>query len=199
MNSMTLQDPLTREFERIRDSHGPATLERIAREITGPSVIRVFRKGTRLGLLKVLTRIPVDELRHLPVGQFNSWYERQLGIVARQLSELNSRNQRVQPGLKWGHGAKVLSLYLCYVVLHSRYFSDREVSRLAPWLHVPVDGLVMARLRVLGCRLPFRAIREIDSTEKFYIVQDMLQEAAEPAGVPRVWFDDNWAVRDAAV
>jgi len=43
--------------------------------------------------------------------------------------------------------------------------------------------------------LPFKAIKEIDTTEKFYDVQELLGEAAAKVGVPRVWFDDNWGDR----
>jgi hypothetical protein len=53
----------------------------------------------------------------------------------------------------------------------------------------------MKRLRKLGVSLPFRQIKEIDSAEKFYRVQDLLEEVSAPTEVPRVWFDDNWASR----
>lgn len=38
-------------------------------------------------------------------------------------------------------------------------------------------------------------IKEIDSAEKFFGVQDSLGEAAKKARVPRIWFDDIWGMR----
>jgi hypothetical protein len=54
---------------------------------------------------------------------------------------------------------------------------------------------VIRRLRKLGYAPPFRSIKEIDSSGKFYDVQNALGEAARSIGVPRVWFDDNWGQR----
>jgi hypothetical protein len=48
----------------------------------------------------------------------------------------------------------------------------------------------------LKMRLPFKRIREIDTAKKFYDVQTALGAAAREAGVPRVWFDDNWSDRE---
>jgi hypothetical protein len=90
----------------------------------------------------------------------------------------------------------VLALYLRDLVLYSRYFPDADVERIAFWLYCPVDSIVMKRMRELGEKPGVFLISGIDSARKFWHVQDTLGIAAERAGVPRVWFDDNWGDRE---
>lgn len=190
---MDTKDQLRDEFRRIHSEHRDAFKYRVAREVLGPSVIRVFAANTKPGLGRALVKLPVEELPQIGKRKFRSWYEIQLNKVAKQVRVLNSNNSRLLPGLKWGHSNKVLSLYLRDMVLHTRYFTETQASRIVDLLYVPIDGIIIQRLAKLGVKLPFRKIREIDSSEKFYEVQDLLQNAAAKVGVPRVWFDDNWA------
>jgi hypothetical protein len=194
--SMGTDTNLNAEFVRIHDRHRVAMRMRMARSVLGASVIRVFAPETKAGLQKALFAVPIDEL--LDVGQtgFRQWYEDQLEHVAVEIRIRNANNSRLLPGLKWGHSSKVLCLYLVGLVEHSRYFSDKDCRKIAKWLHIPIDGVIIDRLRKLGVQLPFRKIREIDTSDKFYSVQDQLHEAASKIGIPRIWFDDNWADRD---
>lgn len=186
---------LEAEFARVRREHRSALRMRFARANLGSSVIRVFAKGTKPGLLQVLQSLPVDELPSLNRQGFEAWFDAQLERVSKELRKLNAENVRLQPGLKWGHAAKVLALYVRDLVAHSRYFDDRIARRIEPWLYVPVDGIVIRRLRRLGIRFGFSEIRQINSRAKFLRVQECMGAAAAKAGVPRVWFDDNWADR----
>lgn len=168
-----------------------------ARDATGASVIRVFAKGTRPALLKQLVQLPIDEIRDMRTKKvFEDWFEAQLREVTNTLKTKNRTNKRVQPGLMWGHGAKVLAIYVRSLVLRSRYFSDQVVDRVKPWLFVPVDGFLMKKLKECGVQPPFTKIREIGSRDDFYFVQNLLAKRC-PSGVSRVIFDDSWADRDA--
>lgn len=139
-----------------------------ARAATSSSVVRVFAQGTKVDLLRVLLGIPIENLPTLVDRKhFEEWFEKQLARVARTVSARNKTNKRINPGLKWGHSAKVLALYLRDVVLHSRYFSDAEVGRIVPWLFVPVDSKIMERLSDLGVELPFSRIRQIATKADF--------------------------------
>ena len=175
--------------------HRHALRKRVAREVLGSSVIRVFAPKTKGDLLEALHRVPVDDLLKIGKDGFRSWYETQLEHVAGKVRMRNSHNSRVLPGLKWGHSSKVLCLYLRGLVEHTHYFADSQAATIAHWLHAPIDGIVIRRLRKLGVTFSFRQIRAIDSPAKFYEVQDQLEQAAARAGVPRVWFDDIWADR----
>ncbi len=126
---------------------------------------------------------------------FQTWFDKQLSRVAHTIDRRNSRNRRIAPGAKWGHATKILTLFVRDLVLKSRYFSDKDAKRISQYLYAPIDSIVIRRLRILGVRPPFSKIKEIDSRKKFYDVQEKLGSAAKKAGIPRVWFDDNWGDR----
>lgn len=187
------------EYRRIAAAHRAATRHFTARSCIPPSVTRVFAPGTKDVLLPVLAAIPVDELPALGgLAEFRAWFERQLDVVAAAILRLNPPAVRpgIHPGYKWGHASKVLALYLRDLVLYSRYFSDADVERVAPWLYCPVNSIVMKRMRELGERPGVFQISGIDSPSRFWHVLDTLGAAAARARVPRVWFDDNWGDRE---
>jgi len=88
------------------------------------------------------------------------WFDIQLDRLARAIKPLNSRNHRIAPGEKWGHATKILTLFVRDLVLKSRYFHDKDAKRIPQFLHAPIDGIVIKRLRKLGVRLPFSKIKE---------------------------------------
>jgi len=189
-------DSLRREFQRIKRDHSDAVQHFFARVVLGPSVVRVFVEGTKEELYKSLVRIDLSELKSVRTEEeYRIYFEKELNRLARVVKKNNSRNSRIYPGYKWGHSAKILCLFLRDMVLYSRYFSIPEVKRLSKFLYVPIDSIIINRLRKLDCEIPFRRIKEVDSRNKFYMVQDELNRAAAPIGVPRVWFDDNWGQR----
>ncbi len=193
---MDATSDLEDEFERIAAGHRAAHRARAARVVLGPSVVRVFAAGTKPGLQARLEQIPVDDLLTIvDADGFRTWYEEQLQSVATEIRKRDAKRARILPGIKWGHSAKVLSLFLRDLVEQCRYFTDAESRAIVPWLHVPVDSLVMKRLRRCGVALPVQQIKEIATAKQFYAIQDCLEAAAQRAGIPRVWFDDNWAKR----
>jgi hypothetical protein len=187
------------EYRRIAKAHHAATRSFTARSCIPASVTRVFAAGTKAMLVPLLVRIPVDELPRLAdQAAYRGWFTRQLDLVADGILRLNSPATRpgIHPGYKWGHATKALALYVRDLVLFSRYFTDADVERIAPWLYCPVDSVVMKRLRELGEKPGVYQISGIDTAESFWRIQDLLGDAAASAGVPRVWFDDNWGDRD---
>jgi hypothetical protein len=191
-----MTNELNAEFERIKQMHGEATRKTAARGVLGPSVVRVFSKGTREALLHLLPKIEVDTLPAMrSQEEYSAWFDSTLNRVARKIDSHNSSNTRIRPGLKWGHASKVTSLYVRDLVLKSRYFSDADAKKIARFLHVPIDGVVIDRLGALGVPPPFKLIKEIDTRKKFYAVQSSLDAAARAHKIPRVWFDDNWGDR----
>jgi len=146
--------------------------------------------------MPVLVNIPIDEI----VGfdnqdEFKTWFEYWLKILAKEILRQNSNNEKIHPGYKWGHSTKILILYIRELVINTRYFPDATVNRISGLLYVPIDSVVINRLKNLGYHLPFLKIKEIDTAIKFYSVQDLLGKAAASKGVPRIWFDDNWGDR----
>ncbi len=156
--------------------------------------MRVFAPGTKGDLLSLLPELPLDDLKEIKDQEgFEKWFGAQLNRVARRILVKNRDNSKINPGYKWGHASKILNLYLREMVLNSRYFNDRDARRLSFFLYVPIDSKIMARLRKLGCRLPFSRIKEISSKGQFMLVQSLLAEAAVKAKAPRIWFDYVWS------
>jgi hypothetical protein len=143
----------------------------------------------------MLPGLLLDELPSLS-GQthYREWFEAALGPVAATILGLNPPELRkgIHPGYKWGHGTKVLSLFVRDLVLFSRYFTEEEAGRIERWLYCPIDSVVMDGLRQAGLDPGVTLIREIDQAG-FWRIQDALSVAAEEVGVPRVWFDDVWS------
>jgi hypothetical protein len=191
-----LQETLVAEFIRVKTDHVKALQARAARAILGASVMRVFAAETNDDVRPLLEQLPLQELTALK-GEldYKVWFDAKTQLVANKLLIRNADNDRVNPGLRWGHATKILALFIRDMVLSSRLFSDAEAKRIAPWLYTPIDSIAMERMRRLGADLGFSLIKDIDTHDKFYGVQNALGDAARKVGVPRVWFDDNWGDR----
>ena len=166
---------------------------RQANSVLGPSVVRVFCKNSKSGIRRSLGRMHLERLAGCH-GQteFDRFFYKALSHLDKAIMEDNSENDRILPGHKWGHAAKVLCLYLRGIVLHTRYFDDRTAKRLKEYLYLPVDRVVLNGLRELDCSLPSRDIKSIDTKAKFKEIQDIMTVAAKAARAPRVLFDDIW-------
>jgi hypothetical protein len=188
---------LIEEYVRLKKNHRKAIRTRLARITIGASVGRVFKEKTKKQIWPILKKIPVDEILRLKHEQsYKEWFKRQLRILAHQIGRTNKGNTRIFPGYKWGHATKILSLYLHDIVMHGEYFQQNDRERVKYWLYCPIDGLVMKSLKKCGVPLGFTKIKDIDTEGKFFDVQDLLKEAAQEAGAPRIYFDDNWADRE---
>lgn len=189
---------LTNEFSKIQKGHWNALRRTHARNVLGPSVIRVFKKGTKKELVQHLQKVEIDQLKSITnQTEFSNWFDGELEALAKVVRRHNHNNERINPGVKWGHSSKVLCLYCNAMVLFSRYFSDEEASRLSFWLFVPLDGIILRKLESLNYTAPAK-IRLIQTRKDFYRVQEDLKIAASAHQVPRVWFDDNWSDRLAS-
>ena len=186
---------LVNEMGRIKFGHDHAVVMRTARLVLGSSVIRVYNKGSKEPMLEVLCTFPVEQLRRVRSWRaFKRLYERQLARVLRVVSRTNRGRNRLGEGIKWGHCAKVLSIFMRDLVLRSRLFTDEEVRRLAPMLCVPFDSIVFSRLRgTCGVRDAPRKLRQLSSGRVFWKLQGRLRDAAGTVGTWAVNFDDVWA------
>lgn len=189
-------DELRQEYKRIKKHHWESERHFFARVNLPSSIVRVFKAGTKKKIFKVLVNIDVKKLGTIRSQEkFRVYFEKNLSSLARVINKTNKGNNRVYPGYKWGHGTKILCLFLRDMVLHSHHFSDKVANRLSYYLYTPIDNVVIGRLEDLDVPIPFSSIKEIDSSKKFYDLQYALCKASSLVGVPRVWFDDNWAER----
>jgi len=183
---------LEKEFERIKENHRNAIRLRSAKTVLGPSMVRFLGpKGTKDKLVQILYEIKLDELlKHNSQNGYKRWFEENLGKIAGAIKNGSSGHR------KWAHATKVLDLYLYDIVLNSHFFDDNQAEKIVGWLYTPIDKTVLSQLRKLvGERFPTQ-LKDVDTEEKFYKIQDVLGEAAKEIEVPRVWFDDIWAEDD---
>src|SRR5262245_16872587 len=104
---------LASEFRRIQKDHREALKRTAARVVLGPSVMRVYAKGTKMALLPVLSDIDLDALPALQDQEhFSAWFDRHVTRIAQVVSEHNPNNSRIAPGVKWGHATKIMALFV---------------------------------------------------------------------------------------
>ena len=186
-------EELVAKFQRLDRRKKDAVVERTAKVVLGPSVVRVFKSKTSEDLFRALKSLDLDELRSCTTQErFDDFFFYALRKVDAAILEKNGNNSRVGDGHKWGHAAKVLCLYLRDLVLYTRYFDDEDALRLQNLLYMPVDSVVMKHLRACGVRITPQRIKEIDSEEQFRAIQTLFAEAARRAHVPKILFDDVW-------
>jgi hypothetical protein len=186
---------LKKEYRRIKENHRKAILKRVAKVCLGSSTVRVFKHSSQIK--ERLQNIDVEELLKIQSeGNFKKWFENELDKLTKVIPKTTSRSKKITDGArKWGYGAKILNLFLRDIIFHHRYFTEKDANRIQYFLYVPLDSILIERLFKLGEQLSFKRIKDIDTPEKFYTVQDRLKHAAREVGVPRIWFDDNWVDR----
>ena len=187
---------LLEEYQRIRKDHKKAVQIRAARLVIGPSVGRVFVAGSSKQIWPILRDMDLSGLTKIQTQeQYKQWFESNLSVLAKKIKDTNPDNTKIFPGHQWGHATKIFCLFLNDMVVHRDYFDAKTAKRLIYFLYAPIDGIVIRRLKKLGIRLDFSLIKEIDSADRFYGIQDILEKAAKKAKAPRIWFDDNWGDR----
>jgi len=186
---------LVEKFRELSQKRKHAIQERQARLTLGPSVIRVFAKGTNDMVRPLLERIELDDLTKLDgQAEYKRWFEKNLHRIAKKILVLNNKIDRpgIHPGYKWGHSSKIMNSFIEGIVRQSRYFTDSEAKRIESWLYVPLDSVVMRELRDCGVATP-KTVNGIASGSQFYGLQEKMGRAAACAGVSRILFDDVWA------
>ena len=155
---------------------------KVALSAVAPSMLRGQGRGLvgcAHGFLAALSlqRIPRSSER-----RFMAWLDRQ----TRALDEaFPSRSRR------WAAARKVINIFL-RDALYNRYLNRAfRLSPVEPWLEVPLDGLVAARLKKLAARgtLPRWQGLKRATREECGAFQQFAQEAAETMGVERVHLD----------
>ncbi len=187
---------LVEEYTRIAGLHAEVDRYFFARATLGSSVIRVFERKSKPVIMRALLKLDIRDLQPVRSEVAYRWvFEEQLEHLAQAIRRCNRNNNRIKPGLKWGHATKILCLFHRDMVVHSRYFNMPTADRLSRYLYAPIDNIVLERLVSLGSNPAVSGINGIDTKAKFYKIQSDLGSAAKKVKVPRVWFDDNWGDR----
>jgi len=186
------QKGLENEFRKIGKKHKEALKKREATVCFGASTIRVFKPNIKDEIKKVLYKIDIGRLEDIGKNDFHNWFEKNLKKVAKKIPHETSKKKKISDGSrKWGYAAKILNLYLRGIVLGNHYFTYKQVEKIEKLLYVPIDSKIIDAVKE-HINLDFNKIKDVNTSEKFYKVQNALGEAALKAGVPRIWFDDKW-------
>lgn len=74
---------LKEEFRRIKGQHRDAMKKTAARVVLGPSVMRVFKKGTQEVLLPFLSELDMDVIiKFKDQEQYSVWFDKHVGRMA---------------------------------------------------------------------------------------------------------------------
>ncbi|MBN8865489.1 MAG: hypothetical protein J0H92_19095 [Sphingobacteriales bacterium] len=197
--TMLFQD-LDAVFKHLQDgkAYREYCKKRVARIILPNSVIRVFTAGTKLAIFDCLQKIDVDELPALKTRElFDSWHKTQLGKVSKSISGFGNNLAEIgEEGIRYGHAAKILNLFLGHLVFFSPYFSTTASEKVRHFLHVPFDKKIFVSLRSFQIKDVPNSIKSVDRTT-YYRLQAQLREAAGKRSVPPLYFDDYaWTIDD---
>lgn len=165
---------------------------RKVRTCVGASTWRALANNTKLDVTPILQTVDLNRFRACNTEtEYRRFFCDELSRVDRAVRRKNSKVQ----GRKWGYSAKILCLFLRGMVLHTRYFDDKNMARLKRFLYVPVDRIVLKEIRKMGLNPGSRAIKTM-TKDTFWSIQKWLIEAASNVKVSPVIFDDVWSDRD---
>lgn len=191
-----ISDELVAQIKEYKRREKTAIVERQALSVLGSSVIRVFRKKSKEQIRDALLDINVEQFaRCKDQHSFDRLFLSALSRVDTAILVKNKRNSKVGKGHKWGHAGKITNLFLRGLVLHSRYFDDKTAERVARFLYVPVDRVVLDKLRKCKVKVAPKGIKDIDSQKEFFAIQKVIDQAAQKVNCPRILFDDAWSER----
>lgn len=187
---------LIKKYEKIKIKHDEIVLQKIASVTLGPSVIRVFKKGTKKDITKVLQRISFDDMKRACKSKngFKRWF-----IKKSQKVDGILRTRRHMKGSKrWAHATKITSLYLRALLCQGgKKFTKNEYNRVEKMLYMPLDSIILAKMKELckgyncGIEIP-NSMSGLKTEQQFFDIQEYLRSHADEVAVPAIWFDDIW-------
>lgn len=154
------------------------------------AMARLFRKGGHAALKKKLG----DHLKPRRLAcirtrrEYDGWLNRVVGLPC---WGAHSRNGLAVD--RWAYFAKLINIVVYEIVTNRELFTEREWKRLRPFLHVPVDAVVLDYL--LGLDPGFPAPRQLKGMTRdgYWRVQHAARRLAHKHRVPAIWFEAAWA------
>lgn len=189
---------LKKEYKKIKNKHDDTVVQKTALIVLGSSIIRVFKRGTKKDIVKVLQRISIDDMKRAckSKNRFKKWFiqkSQRVDRVLRPRKRMPKKESR-----RWAHATKITSLYLRDLLCQcSKKFTKTSYDHIEKMLYMPLDGIVLAALKKLckeykcGIEIP-NSMSGLNKKQQFFDIQDCLRCHADKVGVPAIWFDDIW-------
>jgi hypothetical protein len=150
---------------------------------------RLFRKGGHAALREKLAHHlkPRRLARIRTRRQYDGWLNRVVGLPCWRPHSHNGLAED-----RWAYFAKLINIVVYEIVTNRELFTERDWKRLRPFLHVPVDAVVLEHL--LGLNPEFPAPRQLKgmTSDDYWRVQDAARQLAHKHRVPAIWFESAW-------
>jgi hypothetical protein len=158
------------------------------------SMARLFPKGTNHILQEELFRLlkPSDLAQIQTREEYDNW------LV--QIVELDCWEKYSRHGLdieRWAYFTKLINIIVYEIVSNRDLVSEVDWKRIQPFLHVPIDKIVMNHLAKIDSNFPSLDDLEGDlkgmTKEKYWQIQDGIRKLAKTYRVPPIWFEAAWS------
>jgi hypothetical protein len=158
------------------------------------AMARLFRDGTHQELQEALLQfIKPSRLSSIRTcAEYDSWL---IETIKSNRWKRFSRN-----GLRsdrWSYFAKLVNIVVYEIISNREVFPDVGWQRLKPYLHIPIDSIVIAHLCVQEPEFP-RLTRLKGMTKETYLtIQYAARALAKKRGVWPIWFEAAWSARSS--
>ena len=98
---------------------------------------------------------------------------------------------------RWAHIAKTLNIRVYEMLTNRELTAESDWQRLRPWLHVPIDRIVLRHLKRINKRFTMRTVLKGMTKADCRRIQRAIQEKAAKREVPPIWFEAAWTAQNA--
>jgi len=173
------------------------TKERTIKVVLGSSVIKVFVEKTKPILAEKLKEVDVNAILNFQKqDEYDNWHDSETGKIYEALKSKADNIARINSneGLKYGHGTKILNLFVGHLVFYSQYFTREEVEKVKYFLHVPLDSKVFKVLKKCHIENVPEWIKDV-TRDVYKDIQEEIRDTARKFNLPPLFFDEYaWAL-----
>lgn len=175
----------------ITDEIVDAIRKRTASTTVGPATVHnMGKKGLVKKARELLCKTQIEKFRVSNKKEFNKALNKETGRIKRGLIS----GDVVKKDRAWGISRKILNIYLRGLLYNKYMYDHKKLSRLEPWLELPLDSHVAKELKKSeqGKGLPrFKGVVYVDKNTNLKY-QHVAQEIAKQKGIARIHLDAIW-------
>jgi hypothetical protein len=157
------------------------------------AMARLFRAGKHQALQEELfQKLKPSQLASIRTRvDYDSWFVR---TIESDNWKRFSRNGLAKD--RWAYFAKLVNIIVYEIVSNRELFDETAWKRLQPFLHIPVDTIVLRHL--CGMERTFPNVKRLKgmSKETYLELQSATRRLARKYKVPPIWFEAAWSAGD---
>jgi hypothetical protein len=157
-----------------------------------PALVRLIPKGQHARLATALcARLQPAVLAGL---QSQTDYDAWLTRVVEEPCWGGCTRGRVEDS-RWSLIAKLINIIVYEIVVNRELITEEKAAmRLWPWLHLPLDRIVLRHLQGLCGDFPKRAVFKRMTKAEYQAMQRAARALAQEAGNPPIWYEAAWSM-----